>query len=368
MYWYFSGFARVNPVLLYLVFGLMGGCNSGQINTIDTRDIPEKSGKIFQVVTPAAEEIYILNEPIDFEIKANQQVDIDSTILFFEGNKIHSESDDPLKFSFSGMLSKVGRQSIRIKVHYNDSLSQNLSLRLILFARDKPVDLRYEVLKTIPHNRQDFTQGLFYYNGFLYEGTGRRNHSRIIKTNPDNGSVLMEHRLADELFGEGITRVGDKLYQLTYQRKVGFIYALENFEKIREFDLQTMEGWGLTYDGKNLIMSDGTSVLYFYHPEYLTLSYQLDVANNRSLVNNLNELEYARGAIWANVYGKNHIVKIDPGSGAVVAVLDLEDLFPEDIPRDYDHVLNGIAYNPDSKTYYVTGKYWPVMYEIKILE
>jgi glutamine cyclotransferase len=129
-----------------------------------------------------------------------------------------------------------------------------------------------------------------------------------------------------------------------------------------------MEGWGLTNDSVNLIVSDGSSVLYFYDPEYFTQVDQLDVCDNKGLATALNELEYVSDVIWANVYGKPFILKIDAKTGKVLASLNLETLFPKKMPRDMDHVLNGIAYNPDNNTYFVSGKYWPVMYEIRIIE
>ena len=158
----------------------------------------------------------------------------------------------------------------------------------------------------------------------------------------------------------------DKLYQLTYRARVGFIYDKVTLELIRQFDLQVNEGWGLTDDGKNLIMSDGSSNLYLLDPEYLTQLDEIEVFDYKGMVPNLNELEYVDGRVFANIYGQTRIVDIDLQTGRVMGELDLKDLRPDGIEDDMDHVLNGIAYNPSTGHFYVTGKYWPVLYEIKI--
>ena len=306
------------------------------------------------------------SDSVQFKLLAKNKKQADSVVISINGHRVFGENSNPHVFAQAGIFKQVGRQNIRIRVYYDDSLTQSLSTRLLVLSDQVPSEISYKVIRKIPHNTKDFTQGLFYHNGLIYEGTGQQRQSRIIKTNPADGSEIQEYKLADEFFGEGITRVGKQLYQLTYKNRVGMVYDLETLTLIREFDLQTTEGWGLSYDGENLIVSDGSSYLYFYDPEYFTQTKQLDVANDRGLVNNLNELEYVNGSIWANLYTTNFIAKIDAQTGKVLGRLNLESLFPKDTPRNYDHVLNGIAYNPEANTYYVTGKYWPVMYEIKI--
>jgi glutamine cyclotransferase len=202
----------------------------------------------------------------------------------------------------------------------------------------------------------------------LYEGTGQKSRSELKKINPMNGETIMERKLENDFFGEGITLFNNQIYQLTYLSRVGLVYELETFEFIRKFDLQTREGWGLTNDGHNLIVSDGSSILYLYDPEYNTQVGQLDVCDNKGLVNSLNELEYVNGSIFANIYGQSYILEIEAKTGKVIGKLELKDIFPKGIPDNLDYVLNGIAYNPDANTYFVTGKLWPVMYEINIFE
>ena len=352
-------------VLLTFVFS----CNNSNKSSTTGNVNRPKQQKIFALELPFTDNVFQINDTVNFSIRnKNKTSHVDSTIVYVEGEIIRKEAKSPLNFSSVSDFNKVGRQNLRIRIFYNDSLSQSLTTRITLLSDLPPHDLKFEIKRSITHNTASYTQGLFYHKGFLYEGTGKEGRSEIQKINPSDGSIVQERKLEPELFGEGITVYNNQIFQLTYRKKVGFVYDLGSFERIREFDLQTAEGWGLTTDGDHLIVSDGSSLLYFYHPEYFTQVNQLDVCDQRSLNSSLNELEYINGEIWANVYGKKHILRIDAATGKVTGVLDLSSIFPKDIPDDYEHVLNGIAYNPDQQTLFVTGKFWPVMYEIKVLE
>jgi glutaminyl-peptide cyclotransferase len=348
-----------------LLILLLFSCNPDQKGLSSEKAI--KPTKEFTLVSPALDFVCSYTDSVFFKVEmANKSLHIDSTQVYISGRLITSESISPLTFIRKNIFEKVGRQGIRLVLYFNDSLSKSLSTQINVLSDMEPVKLNYSVLRSLPHQTDAYIQGLIWYKGFLYEGTGQRSHSRLMKLDPANGKVLKERKLDNEFFGEGITRWNNTIYQLTYLQKVGFVYDLETFEKIREFDLQTMEGWGLTNDEKSLIVSDGSSMLYFYDPEYFSQVNQIDVCDDKGLVVQLNELEYVDGYIWANVYGQTYIVKIDSRTGKVIARLDLEAIIPKGIPRDIDHVLNGIAYNPESHTYYVSGKLWPLMYEIRI--
>jgi glutaminyl-peptide cyclotransferase len=361
------------PVKVLILFQVLFLCVNFSCNSRHNAPMKDAGAKlpserVFQLKEPQADQLFSLNDSIRFELSGKKLSGIDSICIHTDGEVAHVEKEQPASFKKSGLFRKVGQQSFRLQVFYDDSLSQTISRQIIILSDMLPAQLSYRVINKLPHNPENYIQGLFYYKGYLYEGTGKEKRSRLIKTEPGSGNVIMERNLEDKFFGEGITRVGDKIYQLTYKQKIGFIYDLITFEKLQEFDLQTMEGWGLAFDEKNLILSEGSNRLFLYHPENFTQTGQLDVANDKGMVNNLNELEFCNGYIWANIYGKPVIIKIDPLSGKVLAELNLESLFPEEIERDYDHVLNGIAYNPDHNTFFVTGKFWPVMYEIKIQE
>ena len=323
----------------------------------------------FTLEQPENDFITYLDKDIQFVINPlHKDVNPDSIEIYLSGNKAFSSRGAKLTFTGTSILKKTGRQTIRLKIFYKDSLNQVLTSRITVLADKDPAELKYKLISTLPHDPASYVQGLIYNKGLLYEGSGQYAKSKLKKVNPKNGETIFEIKLNDEFFGEGITLINDKIYQLTYQSKVGFIYNAETFELIRKFDLQIVEGWGLTNDTKNLISSDGSSILYFYDPEYLTQTGQLDVCDHKGLVTRLNELEYIDGVIWANVYGQKYIVKIDINTGKVIGKLNLENLFPKGLPDDIDHVLNGIAFNPETKTFYITGKLWPIMYEIEIFD
>ena len=354
-------------IVIYLGATIITSCQQGTGKNSSKATATGKIKKEYSLSSPIIDEVYSYNDTLLFRLSTINKITPDSVHVYLEGNPVCTEKTNTKEFKISGIFSKVGRQNIRLVVQYNDSLSQTLTTRITVLSDIEPENLTYKLIRKFPHDEGNYTQGLIYYKGWLYEGTGRQNQSRLIRLDAETGKAVFERKLDNSIFGEGITIFGNKLYQLTYKNKIGFIYNLDNFELIRDFDLQTMEGWGLTTDGKELIVSDGSSVLYFYNPEYLNQTGQLDVAHNRGLVVNLNELEYVNGAIWANVYGDSYIVKIDAKTGKVLARLELESIFPAGLPRDIDHVLNGIAYNPVSQTFYITGKYWPYLYEIKII-
>lgn len=226
--------------------------------------------------------------------------------------------------------------------------------------------LNYTVAATYPHDTSSYTQGLEFYKGQLIEGTGNYGNSKLMHIDLVTGKEIRGISLDSAFFGEGITILNDTLYQLTWKEKKVFVYTAKDFKKIGEFSLNT-EGWGLTNDGINLIVTDGSNNLYFYHPSTFRLMRTQGVTEDGSPSVNLNELEYINGYVYANQYSiSNYIFKIDPASGQVVAKIDLTDLadrMKSAVPGA--NVLNGIAYNPETKKLYVTGKLWSQLYEIR---
>lgn len=227
--------------------------------------------------------------------------------------------------------------------------------------------LNYSVVSTLPHNSQAYTQGLVIYNNKVLESTGQKGHSWIAEVNPGSGQHEKKVTLDPRYFGEGITVLNDKIYQLTWEEKTGFIYDAKTYKKLGEFKYNT-PGWGLTHDNKNLIMSDGTDKLYLLDTTNLKVVRTLTVTDPAGTkIKNLNELEYVDGYVFANVYETSLILKIDPATGKVVGRLDLSALANE-IKRMYPNtdVLNGIAYDKNSRALLVTGKLWPKSYLIRV--
>ena len=233
-----------------------------------------------------------------------------------------------------------------------------------------PVDslaLKYSVVSTLPHNAEAYTQGLVIYENKVLESTGQKGHSWIAEVNPGSGQHEKKVTLDSRYFGEGITVLNNKLYQLTWEEKTGFIYDAKSYKKLGEFKYNT-PGWGLTHDNKNLIMSDGTDKLYFLDTTNLQVIRTVTVSDPAGTkVKSINELEYINGHVFANVYETALILKIDPANGKIVGRLDLSPIANE-IKRMYPNtdVLNGIAYDKNSKALLVTGKLWPKSYLIKL--
>ena len=224
----------------------------------------------------------------------------------------------------------------------------------------------FNVVRAYPHDREAFTQGLaFDDQGTLYEGTGQRGQSSLRRVELSSGAVLRRHDLPTSLFGEGITVFGDRIFQLTWQAGRAFVYDKASFSVLREFTYRT-EGWGLTHDGRRFIMSDGTAALYFLHPDTFAETARLTVRDHRGPVIRLNELEYVGGEILANVWQTNRIARIDPRTGHVTGWVDLTGLLQPGDRRQPVDVLNGIAYDARTDRLFVTGKWWPKLFEITL--
>jgi glutamine cyclotransferase len=223
----------------------------------------------------------------------------------------------------------------------------------------------WQVVNSYPHDPQAFLQGLVWHDGGFYESTGLEGRSTLRRVEFPSGKVLQKHALPPEEFGEGLDLWKDKLIQLTWQSRKGYVYDRKSFQKLREWSYQT-EGWGLTNDGKNLILSDGSDTLFFFDPEALRPVQQLPVTLNGRPLRNLNELEFINGEVWANVWQTNIIVRIDPRSGVVNSYLDLSGVLPAKLRTGREDVLNGIAYDKEKKRIFIGGKLWPRLFEIKV--
>ena len=230
----------------------------------------------------------------------------------------------------------------------------------------------YEIVNTYPHDPAAFTQGLIFHNGFLYEGTGGKDgdpfYSALRKVELKTGKVLQKFDLSRDYFGEGVTILGDKIYQITWREGTAFVYDVNDFKLLREFRYPG-QGWGLTHDGTNLIMSDGTHVIRYINPENFQTIRTISVFDERGRPQmNLNELELIKGEIWANVWEDETILRIDPANGKILGKINLEKLARDQMKSSPDaDVLNGIAYDSEGDRVFVTGKRWNKLFEIKII-
>ena len=260
-----------------------------------------------------------------------------------------------IKISVIGLLALTG---VFFIYHYSN-LEPSANSNVI------PV-YNYKVVNTYPHNQSAFTEGLVFEDGVLYEGTGLRGYSNLRRVKLETGEILQICELPPQFFGEGVTVYGNKIIQLTWQSHIGFVYDKYSFKLLQEFNYPD-EGWGITHDGKHLIMSDGTATLHFLDPETFKEISQIEVSANDIPVTRINELEYIQGEIYANIWQTARIARIDPLTGQVIGWIDLKGILsPEDDSETVD-VLNGIAYDLKNSRLFVTGKFWPKLFEIELI-
>jgi glutaminyl-peptide cyclotransferase len=273
------------------------------------------------------------------------------------------------KFIIDAGYYGVGARNLILRSYMKDGNVEE-DTRLVRVLSDiSPQQMKAEVVASYPHDRTSYTQGLEFSNGQLYEGTGNPQSglaaSIVGKIDLQTGAIAMKNGLDATYFGEGITILGDRLYQLTWKNGKCFVYDKNDLTlQLKEFSY-TGEGWGLCNDGKNLIMSDGTERLYFRDPNTFDIVRTIEVYHNLGPQVALNELEYIDGKIYANVYTTNQVVVIEPGTGRVLEIIDAAPL--EAAGKLGGEVLNGIAWNPDTKKLYMTGKYWGKLMEVKIV-
>lgn len=341
------------------------GCSQERSNKKEQRkQTDEKKGQV-EIVSPRHSDVFKCGDSIEIKLNLKKKENVDSIILSSAKSENIIYRAPFLKLIYPAG-DRVGQKIIKAEIFFNDNTSERLSVVVVLLSDIIPELYKYTVVNKYPHDPNAYTQGLLYSDGILFESTGQNSHSSIRRVNIKTGEVIKKIDLKPELFGEGIALYNNNLYQITWQNKIGFIYNKDNLELIRTFDYSIDQGWGLTSKGDSLFLSDGSSFLYTIEPEYFSQIDQIEVFDNKGRVSELNELEFIKGKIFANVYGDTKIIIIDYSTGKVTGIIEMKNIFPASIPRDMDHVLNGIAYNPVNNHLYVTGKLWPVLYEIKI--
>lgn len=263
---------------------------------------------------------------------------------------------------------KLGTQTITAKVNYQDQ-SRAITTSIIIVNNQQPKIYNFEIINEYPHDITSYTQGLEFKNDTLYESTGQYGESKLRKIDYKTAKVIKNKPLAKQYFGEGLTLLNSKIYQLTWRENTGFVYDLNTFEKLSSFTYgKSKEGWGLCNDGEKLYKSDGSENIWILDPNTLTEQAQIQVYTNKGKIPALNELEWIDGKIFANIYQRNGVAIINPKNGAVEGVIDFTPLHNKVTQHQGLDVLNGIAYNPTTKTIFVTGKRWDKLFEVKLLD
>jgi len=357
---------KLNKLLAFICLGIL---------LTNCEDDKNALNNLFSIDSSTLKQVYELNDNINLVIKNEQEKKIDSVKYSINGKLIGKVGLNSI-LTYQFLEDKLGNQRIEAEIFVNQQ-SVIVETNLMLTSNVEPKLLNYKIIDTYPHDITAYTQGLEFHRDTLIEstgngagnGTGKRGTSSLRKVNFKSGEMYKKIELAPIYFAEGITVLNDKVYQLTYQNNQGFIYDINTFKKIKDFNyFKTMEGWGLTNDGKYLYMTDGTEKIYKVDPENFSQKDYINVFTKGSKIPSLNELEWVDGNIWANIYMKDAIVKINPKNGVVESVVNLSDLREKVSPHPDLDVLNGIAYNPKTKTFFVTGKNWDKLFEIKIEE
>ncbi|MFN8210190.1 MAG: glutaminyl-peptide cyclotransferase [Bacteroidales bacterium] len=349
-------------------------CSGKPVSRPELSTLKEKSPAVeapsyFILVSP--EENAGLKLGASFKVSlspAKAPVSPDSVRVFFDGVYVTTITKLPAEYAVPpALLKKTGRKALKVVAFGKGEAVQTVTRFLVVYSDTPAKRNGFRVIKQYPHDKEAFTQGLVYENGVLYEGTGQEARSSLRKVQLENGQVLNILELGSQFFGEGITIYGDRIYQLTWQSRVGFVYEKSSFRQINKVYYQT-EGWGITTIGDKLVMSDGTNMLYFMDPETFTVTSTIEVYDNKNKVMKLNELEYINGEIWANIWMTDLIARIDPSSGKVIAYIDLKGILKDPGTDTTVDVLNGIAWDKAGNRIFVTGKNWPALFQITITE
>lgn len=320
---------------------------------------------LFEIELPNNQKSFAQNESISVGVKNKKEKTLGEVIYTIDGKELPM-SDGKISLD----IPHLGNKILKAKVNYDDS-SAEISKNIKILAPKAPEIYTYEIINEYPHDNRAYTQGLEFHNDTLYESTGKQGRSSLRKVDFETGKVLQQVDLAKTYFGEGITILNNKIYMLTWQSGTGFVYNLKDMKKIDSFQYgKSKEGWGLTNDGQKLFKSDGTEKIWFLNPDTLVEEDYIETVTNASINNSANELEYVDGKIYANVYQKSGVMIIDAKSGAIEGVVNFGGLINKVTHHDSwsntDNVLNGIAYHPERKTFFVTGKEWDKLFEVKI--
>jgi len=317
----------------------------------------------FKIDTSTLKQYHKSDETISIGILNQKNISVDSIIYYFDNKKVANIKGDN-KTEYALKNEKFGKKSIKALVYFNRK-TEEVNTTIEIVSSVEPKLLQYQIINTYPHDIGAYTQGLEFHNGFLYESTGSYGKSSLRKIDAKTGKILQQIKLENQFFGEGLTILNQKLYQLTWREKKGFVYNIETLEKIEEFPFfKNIEGWGLCNDGKNLYFSDGTETIYLLDPQNMQPIDYINVYTTKTKIPRINEMEWIDGKIFANIYMQNAIAVINPKNGSVESVLDLSALRTKVTQHKELDVLNGIAYNPQTNTIFVTGKNWDKMFEI----
>ncbi len=321
--------------------------------------------QLFDIQLEGKKKQFQKGQSVGVAIRNKEQKEIGEPEFSIDGQVIQMVNG---KLTFN--IKKLGSKTLIAKIPYDNEIVE-ISKNIKILAEKAPEIYTYTISNTYPHDPSAYTQGLEFSDGVLYESTGKKGYSTLRKVNFESGEILQTVKLEKSIFGEGITILKDKVYQLSWQSGIGYVYNKSDLSKIESFTYgNSKEGWGLCNDGEKLFKSDGTEKIWFLDPQTLVETGHIEIVTNKSIFNRANELEYVDGKIYANVYGKESMMIIDASSGAIQGVINfggLKKLIDKGEQWDEQNsVLNGVAYHPERKSFFVTGKNWNKLFEVQI--
>ncbi|WP_108870383.1 glutaminyl-peptide cyclotransferase [Aquimarina aquimarini] len=345
-----------NSLIIIILSILCFSCGSNQ----------NKRKKNFSIKIIDNQTKFKLGETIKASLINAKKIEIDSVIYQLGDKKTLLKKD----FTFKEIIDteKLGNHILTANVFYNGNVD-TITKKVTFLNNIAPKLYSYKIIAEYPHDQKAFTQGLEFYNDTLYESTGKKGMSSLRKIDYKTGKINIKKEVPPTYFAEGITIMNDKIYQLTWTSKEGFIYDLKTLNKIGNFAYnQSKEGWGLCNNGKHIYKSDGTEKIWILDANTLAEKEYIEVTTNKSVKSRFNELEWVEGKIYANTWQKDGIAIINPKNGALEAVINLSSLRKKVTQHDNLNVLNGIAYKKDTKRLFVTGKNWDKIFEIEIVK
>ncbi|WP_431135535.1 glutaminyl-peptide cyclotransferase [Psychroserpens mesophilus] len=319
---------------------------------------PKKNN--FSIDTNAKDNVVKLGETLKLSLNNPNNATISSISYQMNG--------EPINASLNLNNQKLGVQTITATVNYDDT-KEEVTTNITILNDQLPKIYDYKIINEYPHDITSYTQGLEFHNGILYESTGQYGESKLRKVDYKTSDIIKSVDLAPQYFGEGLTILNNNIYQLTWRENTGFVYDVDSFEKTGSFKYgQSKEGWGICNDGTTLYKSDGTENIWLLDSQTLAEVSKLQVYTNKGKIIGINEMEWINGRIYANRYQKNGVAIINPENGAVEGVIDFSPLRQLVIQHEGLDVLNGIAYNSETKTIFVTGKRWDKLFEVQVYE
>ncbi|MDB5110141.1 MAG: glutamine cyclotransferase [Mucilaginibacter sp.] len=356
-------------LLLAAVILLAVSCKNNKQTAVDITMSPE-SGTTYKA-----------GDPVTVKINLPADVKPDSVVYVIDSLKIGAKKDSSA-ITFKTDTMPLGSRLITAKMYQNGK-SQDVSTNIVLLAAKAPEELTYKVEKVFPHDTSCYTEGLVYQDGYMYESGGgyldppagleKDGQSSLRKVDLATGKPVKKIMVDPKVFAEGISIVGNKIIQLTWTQKIGYVYDKDTFKLLNTFNNNVgVEGWGMCFDGKKLYMDDKTNRIWFLDKDTYRQIGFIDVYDDKGAIDSINELEYINGKLYANVYTKDYILAIDPKTGAVLQKIDMSNIWPvSQRPADFDsgnNVLNGIAWDAQGQRLFVTGKKWPHLYQVKFVK